>query len=162
MSEEQELPEESANRTLEESASPKKSPTLGGPLPAIETLGTSPESVDENPNSKGNRFRPSQITHPNYASTRIRRFEPYQVSAVRANVALAGVTSVASVDGAIANPKALRVLGKMLGACLVHPDKAQLFRRGEPGVARLMKDLSPQEIVNASKVALELSVVFPS
>lgn len=137
----------------------KKTKTLEGPVPVVPEV-----ADDENRNAVENRFRPSGITHPDYEDTRVRRFEPYQVHAIRLSLDKQKIRKVTDLDAVADNPAKLAVVARHLGACLVRPFRksgsAQLFRRGEPGLARLKKDVSPAEIVAAAKVAYELSGVF--
>lgn len=157
--------EQAAESTVvtEETTPVKKpsTPTMDGPSPAIVT----PQPpVDDNPNSNENRFRPSGITNPKYLDTRVRRVEPWQLGSYRNSLWGFGVRSLADVDSLAADPKKTEVAAKLLGACLVTASRpgrsTQLFRKGVPGVQQIIKELKPEEIASALKVACDLSGVF--
>jgi hypothetical protein len=139
----------------------KSTPTMDGPVPAVQPLQA---EGDDNPNAVVNRFRPSGLTHAKYDETRVRRIEPWQLSSYRNSLRNLGVKNLEGMDAIASDPKKVKVAAKLLGACLVRPYRpsgaAQLFRKGAAGVQQILKDLPPNEIVSALKVACELSNVF--
>jgi hypothetical protein len=147
-------------RSVEKAAKPKKHAVLD----AMNTVKSLPSEPGYNPNAVANRFRPSGIEHHDYLGTRVRRWEIYQVDAVRVGLKNLGIEKLADIDSAAGDEKKMQVLTRYLTTCLVRPFKksgvAQLFRRGEPGLARAIKDLRDSEVIQAMKTACELSRVF--
>jgi hypothetical protein len=139
-------------------------PKKNAVLDAMNTVQSLPSEPGYNPNAVENRFRPSQIEHHDYLGTRVRRWEIYQVDTVRVGLKNLGIERLADIDSAAGDESKMRVLTRYLTTCLVRPFKksgvAQLFRRGEPGLARAIKDLRDSEVIQAMKTACELSRVF--
>ncbi|MEL6106673.1 MAG: hypothetical protein AAFU85_11570 [Planctomycetota bacterium] len=99
----------------------------------------------------GERFIPSGIRHPKYKGTRIRRLEFAQVDAIEAGLDRFDITSRDELRSQLGkDPKAkFKVMG-FLQACLVSSEKpsgpATLFRGGDHGLARMMQQITTDEL----------------
>lgn len=130
--------------------------------PNAESQPSKPRSMDEGTETMSGehsevqtpRFIPSGLTARGYERTRIRRFQRNQTTAVVSGLAKFGVYTKSDLAGKIEGNKLLRFKAtSFLQSCLVGPPKkvgpAQLFRKGDEGLARLLRDLSAAQVVAA-------------
>lgn len=115
-------------------------------------------------NADENRFRLSGIDAEPYFDTRIRRWEFYQIAAVKQTLAALGVKSSDDFASIADDTEKMVKLTRVLGTCLVCPASrrgvATLFRGGEQGVAEMVSDLTARQVIGAMQVACELCEVF--
>jgi hypothetical protein len=111
--------------------------------------------------SNGPRFVPAVFADRQYSGARIRRWEVYQVSTVRASCAVAGWKSCEEIT--ITEEKRLKFSG-LLTTCLVGPERASgiatLLRPGRVGRFRVYEDITATELTTALRTACDLSGVF--
>lgn len=104
------------------------------------------------------RFIPSGLEgHEVYGKTQIRRWERYQLPTIRAGLQNIGVESLNALDDAVKDPEKLEVIAGYLQTCLTNPSRRlgaiQLFRKGRPGLRRMLGELAAREILRAMKIA---------
>lgn len=100
------------------------------------------------------RFIPSGLKAYGYQNTRIRRFQRNQTVAVIGGLAKFEVYTKRDLREKIGTHKLLRYKAtSYLQSCLVGPEKragaAQLFRKGDLGLAKMLTDLSDTDVVDA-------------
>lgn len=100
------------------------------------------------------RFIPSGINSPLYRGTRIRKYQRNQSVTVVAGLAEMSVFTRSDLRSKIAGNEVLKLrAANYLQICLVGPEKkvgaAQLFRKGDAGLSRILQELKPAEIAAA-------------
>lgn len=107
---------------------------------------------------EGPRFVPSLIAARGYENTRIRRYQRNQSNTVIAAFSKFEVFSLAELREKIGENALLRFKAtQLLQSCLVGPPKnigpAQLFRKGDNGLSRMVSDLTTDQIMQGLTVA---------